>query len=340
MQWSQFRKTFDATLEAFLQEKCKEREAHLYDNTLQQIMTYIHPFSHDGKRIRPYNFYLRYHACGGTDSETALNQSISLELIQLFALIHDDIVDKGTLRHGIPTYHLHCADLYNSEAIGIGQAMLMWDLVYTRALEHFTSYDLAPAVKHQLRLLLKEVLLGEIIDVHMSHTPIVTNPQLIPFKDKLKSGYYTFKRPMLLWATMANASPETCATIDKIGEDLWLAFQMRDDLMDILDPQSNKTSFSDHQEGNQTAILLYALEHATSNQKAFLLQTRGQELTDTDREELKTIFEETGAIEFVKDQVKMLLDNASAKIISLFPDFENNIYVQNILEIVKFLYVE
>lgn len=337
MNRSIFKQQFDTRLESFLTEKIQERDLLLYDTTLQALFAYIQPFSHEGKRIRPYNLYLRYHACGGTDSAMAFDLSLSLELIQLFALIHDDIVDQGTLRHGIATYHRYLHTLYPSEAVATGQAMLMGDVVYTRAVEHFTQNELPADVKKQLRLLLKEVLVGEILDVHMSHTAIVTDPSLIPIKDKLKSGYYTFKRPMLLGATLAQADPSTCNAIEALGEDLGLAFQMRDDLLDIIDPKANKTPFSDHQEWNQTSLFLYALHHCTTKEKQYLLDTRWKPLDTDTIVMLRTIFETSGAIQHSKDEINALLAGCTRQLTTLFP--EKNDYVDEIENIIAFLNV-
>lgn len=330
-----FRSAFDQKLQAFFEIKVETLKPHLYDKTLQEIITYVTSFAQWGKRIRPYNVFLWYHACGWTDTEYVRNLSLSMELIQLFALVHDDIADKGVLRHNIPTYHRHLGHWYNDEYVGLSQAMFMGDLLYTWALENFYQVQHTEAVNNQMRTLLNEVIVWEIIDVHLSNTPLVSDPWIIPIKDKLKSWNYSFTRPMLIWATLAGY--EAIQPIEELGESIGISFQMRDDLMDIIEPKPNKTPFSDHQEWNQTYILHHALQHAATVDRDYLIATRGKTLDQQAMKKLLDIFDRTWTIDFAKQEVNTRLDACMKQFDTIFP--EKNERTENIKTIIQFLYV-
>ena len=46
-------------------------------------------------------------------------------MFQLFLLIHDDITDRGVIRHDISAYHRHLAEIYNEERAGTSQAIIL-----------------------------------------------------------------------------------------------------------------------------------------------------------------------------------------------------------------------
>jgi geranylgeranyl pyrophosphate synthase len=68
---------------------------------------------------------------------------------------------------------------------------------------------------------------------------------------------------------------------------------MRDDLLDIIDGHGDKTSFSDHQEGNQTFLLAHAFETATPEQQRYLLDTRGTVCDEPTKKQLLAIYTDT-----------------------------------------------
>ena len=71
---------------------------------------------------------------------------------------------------------------------------------------------------------------------------------------------------------------------------------MRDDLLDVTDFQSNKTSFSDLQEWNQTVVLFEALKTLNATDAATLLQYRGKPITPDVAHHLHSMIEQSGAI--------------------------------------------
>ena len=82
---------------------------------------------------------------------------------------------------------------------------LIGSLVYTRANRLIAMSAYNTETKALFYTLLEEVNYGQMIDVHLSHIPTVHDKSIIERKDKLKSGNYTFLRPILLGAASAQA---------------------------------------------------------------------------------------------------------------------------------------
>lgn len=70
-----------------------------------------------------------------------------------------------------------------------------------------------------------------------------------------------------------------------------MAFQMRDDYLDIIGGDTSKNTFRDVQEGQQTYFTNYIFEKGTDEQKALLKSCMGKELNEKQIKELQTIFE-------------------------------------------------
>ena len=94
-----------------------------------------------GKRFRPYAIYAAYQAQGGTDD--IFDVLCAIELLHVFALVHDDIMDNAHTRHGVDTSHVFGAQLYtaknDTDAVhrGLSQGILIGDLIFAWSMESF-----------------------------------------------------------------------------------------------------------------------------------------------------------------------------------------------------------
>lgn len=117
---------------------------------------------------------------------------------------------------------------------------------------------------------------------------------------------------------------------------LGLAFQMRDDLLDILDTNTNKTYFSDLQEGNQTIIWDEVFKRVTDKQKEEILTYRWQQIDTKRQQDILAIIQWTWAIQATKDQVNTLLDEATTELSTIF-DASNPLraHIQEVIDFMK-----
>lgn len=174
------------------------------------------------------------------------------------------------------TYHRFVTGLIssaNKEHIGVSQAILMGDLVFSWVYDIlFSSYsaissNCLSAAQKNVQETVEEVIAGQIIDVDIMVGDNV-DQELLEKKNHYKSGKYTFVRPLLTGALLAGADKTVCKKFEQMGELLGKAYQMRDDLLDVMVEEGdetthydNKTKFSDIQDGQQTYLTQYIYEH-------------------------------------------------------------------------------
>ncbi|MFA7298549.1 MAG: polyprenyl synthetase family protein [Candidatus Absconditabacterales bacterium] len=307
MDLSGFKTTFDGILQTYVQGKIEQSQKLISDKKINSFIDYITTFIFSGgKRIRPYGLRITYTGFGGDNEKAILNFGIIFELLHSMALIHDDIIDQAERRHNAATMHSYIETLLgdspNARHIAEGQAILLGDLLLSRVYElrykqHDFPEDLLWEARKNVHNMIEEVILGQMIDVDM----MISGPaslSLIDKKNMYKTASYTFVRPMLTGAILANANKKQQGLIKELGEYMGLAFQMRDDYLDITFGDKTKSAFTDIQEGQQTYFTNYIFEKGTPQQKKLLQSSMGQKLNDKQIKALQAMFEDSGAIEF------------------------------------------
>ncbi|MCL3859728.1 polyprenyl synthetase family protein [Actinotalea sp. K2] len=225
-----------------------------------------------GKRFRS-SIVLRTHdALGGRCLEAAVLVAAGFELLHTAFLIHDDLIDRDTVRRGAPNL---AATLRNvSLALGADEdrarrwsdasAVLAGDLALSRAHRLIASVDIPGRQRMQLLDLLDETLLvsagGELADTAFGlglHLPTLDEAILVC---ESKTAMYSFRAPLRAGAVLAGAGDDVLVELDDIGRLLGRAFQLVDDLLGVFAPEEKigKSNVSDLREGKHTALILHA----------------------------------------------------------------------------------
>jgi geranylgeranyl diphosphate synthase type I len=259
-----------------------------------------------------------YVGCGGTDT-AATGYFTGLELFHSFALMHDDIIDRGATRHGIATMHeFAVAGLEGSTEhvrhIAEGQATLMGDL-----LAHWAYEEIERRIPHAYKLsalkifheMNNAVIIGEMLDVKLAAQHTATKQEVMD-KTALKTAYYTFVHPMRLGAATAGCGEEHDEFCKGYGLALGTAFQIQDDLMDILGnaKKLGKPTFSDLAEGQHTFFTQHIRDNGTAKQQKELAALFGKPVDDKARIAAQKLFEESGAIEAGKTAINEYCNKA------------------------------
>src|SRR5690606_3751167 len=130
-----------------------------------------------------------------------------------------------------------------------------------------------------------------------------------------KTASYTVTRPLQLGAAAAADRPDVLATFHEVGNDLGVAFQLRDDVLGVFgDPAvTGKPSGDDLRSGKRTVLLAEAVELAEQRDPAAaeLLRTAiGTELSDEQVTEVCGAIEKVGALRAVEDRIETLTTRA------------------------------
>jgi geranylgeranyl diphosphate synthase type II len=251
-----------------------------------------------GKRMRPV-LTLMTAEVFNADYKEALAAAMAVEVFHNFSLVHDDIMDDAPLRRGSPTVH---------EKWNVNTGILSGDAMLILAYQYFEQYE--PTVFRDLAKLFSktalEVCEGQQWDVDFETRRDVTIPQylkMIEYKTAVLVA-----AAMKMGAIIAKTSEENADLIYDFGLHLGLAFQLQDDYLDAFgDPETfGKQVGGDIIENKKTYLYLKALEFSNAKQ--------AQQLTDlfeihsndntSKIEEVKTIFNQSGAAVATQDAIK------------------------------------
>ena len=328
--WQAFRQTFDEKLNEILKKDLSTLPL-ANDAFIQGLFQHSALLAEHGKRVRPYVAATAFLIAGGDSAKQPWDAWIGIELIHLFALIHDDLMDQGKLRHTVETIQTFVARKLQEEnrrgahaRIADSQALLVGDMVYSWALKHlFSVIQNSPQPTQATEILfqlLEEVIVGQSLDVDLT-TRSAEPYALIEQKMLLKTARYTFTRPMQLGAALSgSATPEFLSFCQEFGDALGLAFQLQDDWFDLIanEQRTGKTGFRDLEEGQQTFFTCFVYKEGTTTQQERLSRLLGYPLNKEQQDDAYALFTEVGAmkngerlIEKYYQEAERVLDIAS-----------------------------
>lgn len=346
MNLKEFSNIFNPVLEKMLEKKLMASYQIIKSSKLQKILNYTKKFIlWWWKRIRPYLIFTIYKAFGGKNNEHILRLSTWFELWHAFALIHDDIMDQWDTRRNIKTYHKYIQSIIKnikSQHYWISQAMLIWDLIFSWANEIiFDIYDLDQKLLEKIRWeyleMSRQTIFWQIIDVSLTISQSV-NKSALDKKNFLKTSNYTFIKPMMVWAILWGAQTVELQKLQKFWKYLWNAFQIRDDLKDIMEnsQKSWKTYFSDIKEWQHTLMTYYIFKNWNPQQRFFLQDRIWKDLSSKDIKQLKQIFEDSGAINYAFQEINKNLLQAEKFLDNI--KFWDNSYKNDFFDIIKLIW--
>jgi len=288
-----------------------------------------------GKRLRPAFAYWGYRAVapnGDVDQNVLLLFS-ALELLHACALVHDDVIDDSATRRGMPTAHVQFADLHrgrdwsgSSERFGRSSAILLGDLALVWADDIIADAPLDPDASGRVRQVWSdirtEVLAGQYLDIvaESSGADSIASAMNV---NRYKTASYTVSRPLQLGAAAAANRPDVQAVFHELGNDLGVAFQLRDDVLGVFGNPAvtGKPSGDDLRAGKRTVLLAEAVQRADASDPAaaaLLRESIGTDLTEAQVAELCEVITTVGALAAVEERIGVLtkraltaLDNAS-----------------------------
>ncbi len=207
-----------------------------------------------GKRLRPLLCLASCEACG-VRAEDALSQALAVEMFHNFTLIHDDVMDGSDMRRGRPTVYSRWGEV---------QAILSGDALLTMATQMVCRCpaDRLAAVLDLFNTTAMEVYEGQQYDMEFESRDDVTVDEYIEMI-RLKTSVL-LGCACRIGALMAGADENTARALYSYGENLGLAFQLRDDWLDTFgDPDVfGKPIGGDIRNRKKTWLFITALAEA------------------------------------------------------------------------------
>ena len=278
-----------------------------------------------GKRLRPLFAYWGYRAVTPSPEDPVDDEILllfsALELLHACALVHDDVIDDSATRRGMPTAHVHFAELHrdrgwrgSADQFGRSAAILLGDLSLVWADDIVAEVNLPPDGQRRVQRVWSdirtEVLGGQYLDIvaESSGAHSIASAMNV---NTYKTASYTVSRPLQMGAAAAADRPDVQASFHDLGNDLGVAFQLRDDVLGVFgDPAvTGKPSGDDLRSGKRTVLLAEAVERAGQSDPAaaeLIRSSIGTDLSDTQVRELCSVIESVGALAAVEDRIALL----------------------------------
>lgn len=241
----------------------------VFPNLIHESMSYS--LFAGGKRIRPILCLAATELCGGNE-KAALAVGSAIEMIHTFSLVHDDLpaMDDDDLRRGKPTNHTIYGDAV---------AILAGDGLVCQAFEHLASIaDLDSQVKLDLILDISRatgargMIGGQILDIKSENKKI--SIQDLEKLHSLKTGAL-IKVSLTSGAKLSLADSKKIQSLEKYGDLIGLAFQVADDILDIVGGEElGKDQGSDLEKGKSTYPSILGLEEAQQLSQKLALEAK------------------------------------------------------------------
>ena len=238
-----------------------------YQKTVLEAMNYS--VSAGGKRLRPMLMLETYRMFGGT-SKVIEPFMAAIEMIHTYSLIHDDLpaMDNDEYRRGRKTTHVVYGE---AMAILAGDALLNY--AFETAASAFVLDEGNPAIGKAFMILASKagvygMIGGQVVDVESEGKEI--DADTLKFIHIHKTSAL-LESAMLIGAVLAGASEQQQRTVELAARELGLAFQIRDDILDVTGntDELGKAVGSDEKNHKNTYVALEGLEKAKEDVKRY-----------------------------------------------------------------------
>lgn len=297
----------------------------MIQSRLQSEVVLINQLGHyiinsGGKRLRPALAILCARACG-YQGDRHINLATIIEFIHTATLLHDDVVDNSDMRRGRETAN----NLWGNEA-----SVLVGDFLYTRSFEmmvEMESMRLMQILSHTTNVIAE----GEVLQLLNCNDADTTEERYLEVIHHKTAKL--FEAAGQLGAVISESSPEVEKAMANYAMHLGSAFQLVDDLLDYSESSDTigKNIGDDLAEGKPTLPLIFAMKHGSDAQAAIIREAIEQGQRDK-IDEIITIIQETGAIDYTSQAAKNEVDNAIASL-SILDDSD---YKQALISLAEF----
>ncbi|MEX1276039.1 MAG: polyprenyl synthetase family protein [Bacteroidota bacterium] len=275
-----------------------------------------------GKRVRPILVFLSAKTCGHVNQST-FRAATLVEILHTATLIHDDVVDDADTRRGLASIN---AVWKNKVAVLMGDYLLSRGLLLS--LEHNDYYFL-----HCTSRAVKRMSEGELLQIQKSRQLNMDEATYLDIiSDKTASLLATCTE---IGAASATDDPEQRRLMKDFGENVGMAFQIRDDLLDYQGRKSiiGKPTGIDMKEKKLTLPLIYSLHQGNRKDAKHALKLIKNGARQKDIEWVVEFVEKTGGIEYARSKAEEYSERARTAL-APFPDSEAK---EALLEFIEFV---
>ena len=283
---------------------------------INKVLKYVIKFK--GKQFRPMLCILCSKLNGNSNNMTFLSAS-TVEMLHVATLLHDDVVDESYLRRGWPTIN---------KIWGNKLAILIGDYMFSKSLDNIASFNNFEHIKI-LSNTSKRLSEGEILQIENSKTKNMSEE--IYFK------MISDKTASLIGAScklgyISVVNDEKKDNIEKFGEYLGIAYQLKDDLFDVLGKlkDTGKPAMLDLKRNMLTLPYIYVLNNMKN--KKIILSKIKYYTKRNDFKNLKNIIYDNGGVDYTNN----MIEEYSKKAYNQLEYFDDSKYKKLLIDAIDF----
>jgi len=234
-----------------LQDKINKDLEAIYNNGPNSLVkTFNYVISGKGKRIRPLLTLLTSKSLFG-DYTKSYNAALAVEILHNFTLVHDDIMDNDTLRHGKQTVH---------EKWDVSTAILVGDAMLAKSINILSESNYNDNLLKSFNSALMAVCEGQALDKEFETQKNINQEEYFTMIEKKTS--YLIAMPIEIGALAYNYALKDAKKLFNFGLSIGKAFQIQDDFLEIMsNPEiMNKSLDSDILLGKKTYPIILCNE--------------------------------------------------------------------------------
>lgn len=298
-----------------------------FDRALSSDVTLINTISkymvrNRGKNIRPILTILSARLIDEPNQNT-YRAAAMMELLHVATLIHDDVVDDATKRRGKPSINR----IWKNKI-----SVLMGDFILSKALINMIGIRDFDALE-KISNTAEKLSAGEILQLEKSITGSMTEE--VYFNMISQKTASLIATSCELGAITTSKLPKDRKATHDYGESLGMAFQIKDDLFDLMGSESDtgKNSGGDIKKNMKTLPLIFALSNMGKSEKRKLNKLLSiKKKNNSVLTEIKNIVDEAGGFEYARLKLEEY-SNKAIDSISFYPESD---YKKSLIDIVSF----
>ena len=286
---------------------------------LDKITYYI--VKRKGKQIRPMFVFLSAGICGGITESTYRAASL-IELLHTATLVHDDVVDDSNERRGFFSIN---ALWKNKIAVLVGDYLLSRGLLLS--VDH-GEFDVLRIVSHSVR----EMSEGELLQIEKARRLDIQED--VYFEIIRKKTATLIASCCASGAASAGCTPEQVETMRQIGENIGIAFQIKDDLFDYESSGAiGKPTGIDIKERKMTLPLIYTLANTDAKNRSKIINIVKNHNTETAKvEEVISMVKAGNGMKYAEEKMREFRDKA----LEMLKQFPENEYSRSFVELIRY----
>lgn len=259
-----------------------------------------------GKMIRPGLVLLAGRCCGKITDKHIMVAAV-IEMIHNATLLHDDVIDEGKQRRGLPTIN----SLWGNEsAVLLGDFMLSHVFKMCAQLEPHVADAIATAAIRLCKGELRQVIQKHYWQLNEAeYIDVITEKSAVLFSCSCSLG-----------GLLAGAGESQAEALGNFGLNAGIAFQITDDLLDIVGDESKtgKTLGSDVDKHKLTLALIHLLQTVDEKEKNNIITSfLDREDSQYDKHALVEILNRHGSLEYARSRAKEFVTNAKRALADL-----------------------